>query len=354
MRSLRCIVAAATATVVLAGCSSGRDEIVVYVSADETVARPILAKFTETTGIRVRPKFDTEATKTSGLAAVLRAERDHPRADAFWSSEVFMTVQLAEEGVLAPHRSADAEAWPASFRGDDFRWFGFAARARVIAFAPSRVAEHERPTAWADLSRDWWKGRLAMADPRFGTTRGHMGALRTWWDGRLMPGYFNAFAEGLGATGIRLLTTGNSGVVEAIVAGEADAGMTDTDDVWAAQARGAELAFVYPRFDKDDSVRGGGTLLIPNTVGVVAGAPHPQLAARFVDFMLSPLVERMLLESDSHNVPLRPERLPPELHDLVERYRVPDPVRIDYAAAARAMDGAVETLVTKVRAAGPG
>lgn len=332
----------------LAACSRGGDSIVVYVSADEAVARPILAKFSEETGIRVLPKFDTEATKTTGLAAVLRSERDKPRADAFWSSEVFVTAQLASEGVLAPHRSQEADAWPAPFRERDGRWFGFASRARVVAYAPSRVAEHERPVAWVDLGRDWWKGRIAMADPRFGTTRGHMGALRVWWDRNVVPGYFDAWSTGLAEKEIRLLITGNAGVVEAIVAGEVDAGMTDSDDVWAAQANGADLAIVYPRFDVDQSNPAGGTLLIPNTVGIVEGAPHPALAAKFVDFMLSPVVERMLLESVSHNIPVRPERLPAEVQPLVEKYRVSGPVVVDFAKVAAEMDSAVETLMRHV------
>ena len=43
---------------------------------------------------------------------------------------------------------------------------------------------------------------------------------------------FGAYAVGLAENDIRLLVTGNAGVVEAIVAGEIDAGMTDTDDAW--------------------------------------------------------------------------------------------------------------------------
>ena len=76
-------------TVCLQGCTkpSSDEEVVIYVSADETIARPILDAFEASTGVRVRPVFDTEATKTTGLVSRLLTERDRPRADLFWSSE---------------------------------------------------------------------------------------------------------------------------------------------------------------------------------------------------------------------------------------------------------------------------
>ena len=60
-----------------------------------------------------------------------------------WSSEVFNTIRLADEGVLAEHDSAIAADRPAAFRDPLRRWYGFAARARVIVYAPDRVAEAE-------------------------------------------------------------------------------------------------------------------------------------------------------------------------------------------------------------------
>lgn len=352
-RPVLAAVIAALPFIAAGSCSRSSSErptesVVVYVSADEVFARPILAAFEKATGIRVDAKFDTEATKTTGLANLLRSERSRPRADAFWSSEVFMTVQLAEEGILAPHHSAIADGWPEAMRDDEARWFGFAARGRVIVYAPDRVQVDQVPTAWTDLSRDWWKGRLVMADPRFGTTRGHLGAMKVYWDETFMPGYYNAFLEGLRDNEIRLLTTGNAGVVEAVASGEADAGMTDTDDVWAGQARGFKVEAIAARHDPDPTVKGGGTLLIPNTVARIAGGSNAAAAARFIDFMLSPEVELMLLESDSHNVPVLPDRLPPAAAALVERYRIDDPLKVDYATVAEAMDGAVERAMREL------
>ena len=75
-----------------------------------------------------------------------------------------------------------------------------------------------------------------MADPRFGTTGGHLAAMKAYWTSIMGAAYYTAFLEGLAANNVRLLPSGNAGVVRAVADGEADLGLTDTDDVWAAQA----------------------------------------------------------------------------------------------------------------------
>lgn len=186
-----------------------------------------------------------------------------------------------------------------------------------------------------------------MADPRFGTTRGHMGAMKAYWDREFMPGYFAAYVDGLADNEMRLLTSGNAGVVEAVVNGEADIGMTDTDDAWAAQERGADIAIVFPLHDRE-APEGGGTLLIPNAVGIVAGGPNPAAAARLVDYLLSPETELALLRSSFRCVPLRPERIAGLTEEELAGRRAPQPLKVDYAAAAAASDAAVSLVMDKL------
>src|SRR3972149_2269720 len=69
-----------------AGCwsSTGR-EVVVYTALDSEFSQPIFDDFTTVTGIAVRPKFDTESTKTVGLTEAILAERGRTRCDMFWN-----------------------------------------------------------------------------------------------------------------------------------------------------------------------------------------------------------------------------------------------------------------------------
>ncbi|MCZ6794061.1 MAG: extracellular solute-binding protein, partial [Planctomycetota bacterium] len=201
------------AAVLAVGCSDRQDHphVVLYVSADAHLARSVAAAFEAETGVRVDLVGDTELKKTTGLVERLRGERDHPQADVFWSSEIFMTIALADEGVLAPHDSEAVAGWPAEWRDADGRWFAFAARARVIVFAPERLAPAHVPETWTDLSHPRLRGRIAMADPRFGTTGGHLGAMKAFWERAAGPAYYEAFLIGLRDNEVRLLPGGNAG-----------------------------------------------------------------------------------------------------------------------------------------------
>jgi ABC-type Fe3+ transport system substrate-binding protein len=161
-----------------------------------------------------------------------------------------------------------------------------------------------------------------------------------YWDSQIMRGYYDAFLEGLAENHARLLPSGNAGVVDAVAKGEADVGMTDTDDVWAAQAAGLKVQMVYPLHNVVPGEKGAGTLLIPNTAAIVQGGPHPDLAALLVVFLLSEKVERMLAESDSHNIPLRPS-----LANAYPQLAVPNPLAIDLKDAAAKRTPAVEKAV---------
>lgn len=350
-----CLTVSACLFALVAGGCDRTPSVTVYASADESVARPVFERFEKETGIRVDAKFDTEATKTTGLANTLRAEHDRPRADVFWSNEQATQVALAADGITEPLLVAGATSaaatdgapqsfaaqWPAAWRDSQGRWFALAGRARVIVYAPDRVPMP--PSEWTGLIAPRWSGKIAMADPRFGTTRSHLGAMKAYWDTYAMAGYYEAFIEGLAENHPKVLTSGNSGVIDAVARGEADIGLTDSDDVFAAQARGLKLAMVLPRHAHDATNAGGGTYFIPNTVGVVSGAPHPAAARKFVEFMLSPETARQLAEMPSKHAPLV---YAASGNDFV----VPDPILIDARAVAAHSDEAVESFFAAMRA----
>ena len=337
-----------------ASCEPANDSasVTLYVSADERFAREVVREFERETGIRVDMVADTEAKKTSGLVERIRTEKSNPQADVFWSSEVFMMIELAADGQLSPNISEVTRDWPAEHRDKDHLWHGFAARARVIVYSPERVAPADVPDTWMGLTNERFRGRVVMADPRFGTTGGHLGAMKAYWLRLGIPGYYEAFLEGLRDNEIRLLASGNAGVVEAIARGEADIGMTDTDDVWVFKAQGANVEMVYARHHADEGP-GTGTLLVPNTVARVANGPNPEAAGRLIDFLLSERVERMLAESDSHNIPLRPG-----LADSYPDFAVPNPLKVSFERAAalrrEAVEQAMHVLTETAREVSPG
>ena len=304
----------ALAILFLVTCTGQVDDapqVTIYVSADEHVAREVFAAFTKKTEIKVLWVGDSEASKTTALVNRLRLEKDIPVADVFWSSEILGMIQLANENLLAAHHSSVADSWPVQHRDASNRWFGFSPRARVIAYDPTRVQESTLPEYW------WSYGEAAMADPRFGTTGTHLAVMASFDD------QFSEFVDSL--RGERFLG-GNAATLQAVIDGTATLAMTDTDDVHAAIARGASVAMHFPRHHDG---AGGGTLLIPNTVGIIQGCDHPRLAAAFVDFILSDEVAVLLARSTSHNIPLQPS-----VASQFPELQVHDPLEADFYEAA--------------------
>src|ERR687898_2284785 len=61
--------------------------VTVYVSTDRVFSEPVLREYEKRSGVRVNTVYDTEETKSTGLANRLIAEQARPQADVFWSNE---------------------------------------------------------------------------------------------------------------------------------------------------------------------------------------------------------------------------------------------------------------------------
>ncbi len=297
--------------------------VVLYTSADDEFARMIVDEFEQSTGISVKIVGDTEATKTTGLIARLKAESSNPQCDIWWSSEPFGTIELANSGVLHPAGIADTvdPSWPKDLIAEDQSWAGFASRARVIAYATDRV--DSPPTTLRDFAQPQWKGRIGMARPQFGTTRGHMGILANRWG---LP-QFERWLNMLNDNNIRLYD-GNATVVRAIAMGEIDIGLTDTDDVWAGQRNNWKVDCVYESFDSPmtlETLKSQGPTLLPNTVAIIKNSPNPNNAMKLARFLLSARVETLLAESTSRNIPANPELIELFKDTAPNSLIVPDP-----------------------------
>jgi iron(III) transport system substrate-binding protein len=270
-------------------------EVVVYCAHDRLFSQPILDAFERKHGIKVRAKWDSEATKTTGLVQTLLAQRENPRCDVFWNNEVSQTIRLAQADALQAYESPVAAELPSWARDSAHLWTGFAARARVLIVNAGRVPKDQLPTSLDDLLDPKWKGQIGIAKPLYGTTATHVAA-RFAED----PAAGRAFFDKLKANGA-VVCAGNADVKDRVAAGELAFGLTDTDDANLALEAGKAVIVVFP----DQGPEGRGTLLIPNSVAIVKGAPHLAEAQALVDFLLSAEVEEALAHSRSVQIPLR-------------------------------------------------
>ena len=286
--------AAAAAPLGLAGWSQSTQGVVAYTSVDQVFSEPVFQAFERQSGIRVRAVYDTEETKSTGVLNRLIAEAQNPQADVFWSGDPVRPFQLIRRNLVEPYVSPQSTGLPDAFKAADGTWTGFAARARVLLANRKRVSDADMPRSIRDLAAPGWRGQTAMANPLFGTTTMHVGALAAAWGEAAM----RSFLTDLKTNGVRI-SSSNGEVKRLVVAGEVAFGLTDTDDANEALKDGANVAVIYP--DQDDF----GALVIPTSVVMLRGAKRTEAARALVDYLLSADVERQMAESAAH-MPLRP------------------------------------------------
>ncbi len=271
---------------VLAGCNeSPTRQVVVYCAVDEPYAGKVFAEFERQTGIHVRPVYDVESSKSVGLAGRLEAEKAHPDADVWWGSEAFLTARLAGEGILAPYASPAAADVLPEYKDHENYWTGVGLRARVIAIGPS--APPFPVTSIHDLIDPRLRGKIAIARPTAGATGAHCTVLYLLWGDEKASAFFRALHDN-GVT----LVGGNAVVAEQVAAGSFQVGLTDSDDVLNTANNGGKITMIIP----DQGPGQEGTVTMPTTVAMVAGATHPDAAKRLIDFLVSRQTEDRLKE----------------------------------------------------------
>ncbi len=305
------------------GSGSGEGEVVVYTSVDQVFSEPVFRSCEERLGLRVRGVFDTEETKSTGILNRLLAEADHPQADVFWSGDPVRPFLLDERDLIDPYVSPEAAAVPVGFRAEDGTWTGIAARARVLLVNRELLSEWDRPDSIRDLADPRWRGQSAIANPLFGTTTMHVAALAVIWG----VDEARAFLEALQDNQVRVASS-NGEVRRLVASGQVAFGLTDTDDAFVALSEGDPVEVVYP--DQD----GIGTLVMPTSVVLIAGAPHPAAGRRLVDCLLSATSEGLLAVSAAH-MPLRDDTVAPASVPAVSSLNA---MQVDYAEVAKMME----------------
>jgi iron(III) transport system substrate-binding protein len=327
-----CLGVCSLAVLAASGCwrSSG-PEVIVYSALDSEFSVPVLEDFSQETHVKVLPKFDTESTKTVGLAEAIIAERARPRCDVFWNNEILHTIRMDAMGLLESYEPPRGAEFPAMDRSPKGTWYGFAARARILIVNTKLVPEADRPSSINDLVDPRWKDRVGIAKPMFGTTATHAACLFEAWGDAKGREFFHRLKENC------KVMSGNKQVAVAVSAGQLAFGLTDTDDAIGEVENGHDVVLVYP----DQQPDGLGTLFIPNTLSIIKGCPHPAEARRLVDYLLTPEVEERLAASASAQIPLHPAA------KGTDRVQTPATVRamqVDFSAAANGWKAVAEFL----------
>ena len=115
-----------------------------------------------------------------------------------------------------------------------------------------------------------------------------------------------------------------------VARGEAHFGWTDTDDANGAIEDGKPVKIIVPD-QKEGEI---GVPVIPNTVSLIEGAPHPEEGKKLIDFLLSHDTEEYLAQCRSAQIPVREGvSIPPNVLKI-EKLRVMD---VGYSEIAQAL-----------------
>ncbi len=275
--------------------------MVLYCAQDKEFAESCLDRFSMKEGIQVSPKYDTEADKSVSLYVELVQDAKRPRCDVFWNNEILSSIRLQQQGLLEPYECRAEGAFPEDCRARDHTWHAFAARARVLLVNRDLVKDVDRIKSIFDLTDSQWKGKVGMARPMHGTSATQAACLfEVLGEERARQFYLDLKNNNV------QIAPGNKDVAEWVSQGKLAIGITDTDDALGEIEQGKNVVMVFPDREGSKEFPRLGTLIIPNTVCIMRGAPNLEGARKLVDYLLSPEVEGSLAESESHQIPLNP------------------------------------------------
>ncbi len=254
-------------------------QITLYSGRGEPLVAPVIAAFTAETGIGVNVRYGG----TSELAILLQEEGDRSPADVFWSQDPGAMGAIA--GMMAQMPADVTDRVPAAYRDAEGRWVATSGRGRVMARSTERVADDALPGSMLDLTAPEWNGRIVWA-PTNGSLHAHITAMRVM----LGDDATRAWLEGIRDNN-PIAVRNNTAIVQSILDGEGDIGLTNNYYISRARARADDSPVSQELFAAGDI----GNLLLVAAVGVLESSRHHDEAVRFVEFLLSPAAQQFFV-----------------------------------------------------------
>ncbi|HUG16572.1 MAG TPA: iron ABC transporter substrate-binding protein [Thermomicrobiales bacterium] len=284
-------IAAASALPLLAACGDDDDptatsapattqpaaavgRVTIYSGRNEELVGPTISAFQERTGIEARVRY----AGTSELAAQILEEGRNSPADVYFSQDAGALGALAAEGLLAPLPEDLLGMVEPRFRAADGTWVGVTGRARAVVYNTDAVEESDIPESILGFTAPEWSGRLGWA-PTNASLQSFVTALR------VLNGDDEAreWLEGIRDNDAKVYES-NTAIVNAVIAGEIDAGFVNHYYLRRMQAEaGGTLPaanFIYRNGDPGALINIAGAAILTSSAGMAA-------AESFIEYMLS-------------------------------------------------------------------
>lgn len=241
----------------------------------------------------------------------LRSERTNPQADVWWGAPSEIFARGAEDGLLEPFRPSWADALPDDASGPEDHWFATYLTPEVIAYNSAVVSEDEAPREWDDVLDPRWRGEVLIREPlASGTMRAIFSAIiyrESGGTGDPEAGY-----EWL----LRLDAQTREYVLNPTLLYQKLAREEGLVTLWAMPD--IETLRATTDYPIDYNIPSQGTPVVLDGVALVRGAPNPELAREFIEFVGSEVALIQAAE-EFFRIPARtdldPEQLPEWLRE---------------------------------------
>jgi len=244
-----------------------------YTSTPVAQAQKIANLFQAETGIKVE-------LFRSGGSAVLRRfvqEIDARRvvADVLTISDPAAASMLIKRDMLVPFRPRNFDKVPDAVK--DPRGYHVAQRLNLVGIVARADRGLDLPKNWTDLTDPKYKGKLVMPDPSYT-------AIQLMVVGTLSHKYGWDFYRKLRANEIMIVQS-HQQVSDALTRGERLIAAEGADSyAWEARKAGHKVQTIFPT---------DGGFAIPAPTAVIKGAPHPNAAKAFAEFLIGDTVQKL-------------------------------------------------------------
>ncbi len=284
----------AVAAIIAPMQSIAADKLVIVTSYPPDTTVTVGKAFTKATGIKV----EMLKKKTTAGIKYLQSTAKNNTSDMFWASAPDAFEVLKGDGLLQKYKvkvkgiPEKVGAFPINdpdgyYKGFAASGYGFMWNTRYLKAKKLPV-----PNSWADLTKAVYNNHVGMSAPsRSGTTHltvetllQGMGWEKGW---ELMKGIAGNF---------KTVTERSFGVPDGVNSGQFGIGIVIDFFGLSSQASGFPVDFLYPKV----------TTLVPANIAIVKNAPNPKAAAAFIEYLLSPAGQEVLLDPKIRRLPVNP------------------------------------------------
>ncbi len=208
----------------------------------------------------------------------LRSERANPQADVWFGAPAAMFQRAAADSLLQRMAPAWASAVPADARDANGYWYGTYETPEVIAYNSVAVSAQDAPKDWEDVLDPKWRDRVLIRDPLAS------GTMRTIFGMILERSIRQTGDTAAGFAWLRRLDAQTKEYVlnptllyQKLARQEGLITLWDMPDIEIIRSKqNLPIGYVYPS---------SGTPMVIDAIAIPRGAPHPELAREFVDFV---------------------------------------------------------------------